>query len=71
MLLYEISNANMPMKTETISKAVITYKCRITIKKKAEKTEQDNSVLNATDVSLYYLGDTYKSYIQYLHRQTV
>lgn len=42
-----------------------TYKCRITVKKKAKKTEQDNPVLNATDVSLYYLGDTYKSYIQY------
>ncbi|MDE7424672.1 MAG: Ig-like domain-containing protein [Lachnospiraceae bacterium] len=40
-----------------------TYKCRITVKTK--KAEQDNPVLNATDVSLYYLGDTYKSYIQY------
>lgn len=42
-----------------------TYKCRITVKKKANKTEQDNPMLNATDVSLYYLGDTYKSYIRY------
>lgn len=42
-----------------------TYKCRITVKKRTKKVEQDNPRLNATDVSLYYLGDTYKSYIQY------
>lgn len=42
-----------------------TYKCRITVKKKPKKAVQDNPVLNATDVSLYYLGDTYKDYIQY------
>ena len=60
------------IKAKKAGKATITttykkkiYKCRITVKKKAKKTEQDNPVLNATDVSLYYLGDTYKSYIQY------
>lgn len=37
-----------------------TYKCRITIKKKPKRAVQDNPVLNATDVSLYHLGDTYK-----------
>lgn len=42
-----------------------TYKCRVTVKKKPKKAEKDNPVLNATDVSLYYLGDTYKDYIQY------
>lgn len=42
-----------------------TYKCRVTVKKNPKKAEQDNPALNATDVSLYYLGDTYKCYIQY------
>ena len=60
------------IKAKKAGKATITaiykkknYNCKINIKKKAEKAEQDNPVLNATDVSLYYLGDTYKSYIQY------
>lgn len=42
-----------------------TYKCRITVKEQPKETEQDNPVLNATDISLYYLNDTYKDYIQY------
>lgn len=60
------------IKTKKAGKATITatykkktYKCRITVKKRKKKVEKDNPVLNATDVSLYYLGDTYKSYIQY------
>lgn len=42
-----------------------TYKCRITVKKKSPKVVKDNPVLNATNVSLYYLRDAYKSYIRY------
>ena len=42
-----------------------TYKCRITVKKKPKTVQKDNPVLNATDVSLYYLGDAYKNHIQY------
>lgn len=60
------------IKAKRTGKATITavykskkYKCRITVKKKPETTVKDNLVLNATDVSLYYLGDTYKSYIWY------
>lgn len=60
------------IKAEKAGQATITatykkkpYKCRITVKKKSQKTVQDNLVLNATDVSQYYLGNTYKSYIQY------
>lgn len=60
------------IKAKKAGKATVTatykkkaYKCKITVKKRTKKTEQDKPVLNATDVSLYYLGDTYKSYIQY------
>lgn len=60
------------IKAKKVGKATITatykkktYKCRITVKKKPKTVQKDNTVLNATDVSLYYLGDTYKNYIQY------
>ena len=50
------------IKAKKAGKATITaiykkknYNCKINIKKKAEKAEQDNPVLNETDVSLYYL----------------
>ena len=57
------------IKAKKPGKAVITsaykgkkYKCRITVK---ESKVLDNPVLNAADVTLYYLSDTYKPYIQY------
>lgn len=60
------------IRAKKVGKATVTatykkkaYKCKITVNKRTKKTGQDKPVLNATDVSLYYLGDTYKSNIQY------
>lgn len=59
-------------KAKKVGKATITatykkkvYKCRVTVNKFPKKVKQDNPMLNSTDVSLYYLGDNYKSYIKY------
>lgn len=42
------------------------YKCKIMVKaRKKEKTTADNPVLNGEDVTLYYLSEKYKDYIQY------
>lgn len=42
-----------------------TYKCKIKVKAKKKVQETDKPVLNATDVTLYYLSDAYKNDIQY------
>ncbi len=42
------------------------YQCRITVKaKKKEEPAADNPILNSSDVTLYYLSDSYKDYIKY------
>lgn len=41
-----------------------TYKCRITVKKKKEKqAEADKTVMNASDITLYYVSEDDKPYL--------
>jgi hypothetical protein len=39
------------------------YKCKITVKQKAKEKKTENPSLNATEISLYHIGDEYVSYI--------
>lgn len=42
------------------------YKCKVTVKaKKKSEPAADNPVLSSRDVTLYYLSDKTKDYIQY------
>ena len=60
-------------KTVKKGKAVVTatykkkkYQCRVTVKAgKKKKPAADHSVLNSSDVTLYYLFEEYKDYITY------
>ena len=50
--------------TATYKKKI--YKCKITVReKKKEQAAADNPALNSRDVTLYYLSDKTKDYIQY------
>lgn len=50
----------------TVTYSKKKYKCRITVKaKKKPEPVADNPVLNSRDVTLYYLSDKTKDYIQY------
>lgn len=50
--------------TATYKKKI--YKCKITVReKKKEQAAADNPALNSRDVTLYYLSEKTKDYIQY------